>query len=223
MTAIDGAIFLSAGIPDVQRGAEFAATAQPIAIAAAVSSLVYVALGRRRIVWGGHPSITPMVWAVAEELGVRYGEWVSLFQSRHFRDHFPEDNAKFQNVTYTEDLGERHASLLRMRQEMFSSVPFSAGVFIGGMQGILDEHDLFVASHPGALVIPIASSGGASLDLYRRLGSADSHLTSDLDYIGLLHRRLGIGVSEKRYESPADQPADMEQRIWQPEPRPRRT
>src|SRR5712691_11730836 len=94
------AIFLSAGVPDPNRGPQYAKTADTVAIAAAVNALVHVTLGRRILVWGGQPAITPMIWAVAEGLGIDYGGWVKLYQSEFFRDEYPEDNQKFQNVTY---------------------------------------------------------------------------------------------------------------------------
>src|SRR3954471_14302168 len=112
---MDDAIFLSAGIPDPLRGPQYAITAEPVAICAAVSALVHVTLGRRPLVWGGHPAITPMVWAVAENLGINYGKWVKLYQTRFFEDEFPEDNQRFENVTYTDDVEhDRNKSLLLM-------------------------------------------------------------------------------------------------------------
>src|SRR3954447_11345320 len=86
------AIFLSAGVPDPTRGAEYAQTADTVAITAAVSALVHVTLGRRLLVWGGQPAITPMIWVIAEGLGIEYGGWVKLYQSKHFKDEYPEDN-----------------------------------------------------------------------------------------------------------------------------------
>jgi hypothetical protein len=81
-------IFLSAGVPDPKRGPEYAASADTVAIASAVSALVYVTLGRRVLVWGGQPAITPMIWIVAQDIGVDYGRWVHLYQSRYFKDEF---------------------------------------------------------------------------------------------------------------------------------------
>src|SRR3954447_18809239 len=110
------AIFLSAGVPDPTRGAEYAQTADTVAITAAVSALVHVTLGRRLLVWGGHPAITPMIWVVAQDVGVDYGCWVRLYQSSYFEDEFPEDNQRFRNVTFTQDIGsDREQSLLAMR------------------------------------------------------------------------------------------------------------
>lgn len=55
-------IFLSASVPRVGRG-NFHESADPFLIQFAVRELLTVALGRRQIVWGGHPAITPMIWA----------------------------------------------------------------------------------------------------------------------------------------------------------------
>ena len=73
------AIFLSASVPVVGRG-DFYESADPFLIQTAVREFVSVALGRRLIVWGGHPAITPMVWAVCEDLGVSYASAVVLYQ-----------------------------------------------------------------------------------------------------------------------------------------------
>src|SRR3546814_6872396 len=64
------AILLSAGVPDPKRGPQYAATADTVAITAAVSSLVHVTLGRRLLVWGGQPAITPMIWVVSQDIGI---------------------------------------------------------------------------------------------------------------------------------------------------------
>jgi hypothetical protein len=65
------AVFLSASVPVIGR-ANYYKTADPFLIQRAVREFVNVALGRRLIVWGGHPAITPMVWAVCEDLGIHY-------------------------------------------------------------------------------------------------------------------------------------------------------
>ena len=154
------AVFLSAGVPDPNRGPEYAATADTVAITAAVTALVHVTLGRRLLVWGGQPSITPMVWAVAEGLGVDYGAWVKLYQSEFFRDDFPEDNERFRNVTYTPNVNENLAQSLRvMREKMFTDFDFKAAVFIGGMGGIVAEYELLQQLQPTAAITPVLSTG----------------------------------------------------------------
>ncbi|MFD2649196.1 hypothetical protein ACFSX5_15510 [Devosia albogilva] len=209
------AIFLSAGIPDPKRGPEYAATADTVAIAAAVSSLVHVVLGRRRLVWGGHPAITPIVWAMAEELGVEYGQWVNLYQSNLWEDEFPEDNKRFRNVTYVEAVGvDVDKSVEAMRQRMLTEHEFSAAVFIGGMKGIVDEYELFNKLHPDAAVVPVVSTGGAAIEVGRISAIKDPDLEKDLDYVSLFHRHLDISVREQRYADPALQPDAVEERYW---------
>lgn len=210
-------IFLSAGVPDSRRGAEYAKTADTVAIAAAVSALVHVTLGRRLLVWGGHPAITPMVWVVAEGLGLDYGGWVKLYQTLYFKDEFPEDNERFQNVTYTDDVNnDREASLTLMRERMFKEHAFDAAVFIGGMSGVTAEFELFKAFQPEAKVLPVLSTGGAVLSLSDRVPTASSDLADDLDYVSLFHRHLNVSVREQRYNRPEDQPPDIAQRLWSP-------
>ena len=214
---MEQAIFLSASVPDPRRSPHFAETADTVAITSAVSALVHVTLGRRTLVWGGHPAITPMIWLVAESIGVDYGSWVSLYQSKHFSDQFPEDNERFQNVTYTEEIeNDRNKSLLEMRQQMLSENRFAAAVFIGGMDGVLEEFDIFRQLQPDAAVVPVASTGGAAIDLARQLPHVDNDLVNDFDYIAVFHRHLNIPVLEDRYNRPADQPIEPEQRLFQP-------
>jgi hypothetical protein len=211
------AIFLSAGVPDPIRGPEYANTADPVAIAAAVSALVHVTLGRRLLIWGGQPAITPMIWVVAEALGLDYGGWVKLYQTRYFEDEFPEDNKNFQNVTYTDDVeGDREKSLLAMRERMLTDHTFQAAVFIGGMGGIIDEFEMFRRLQPSAVVLPVVSTGGAVLKVADRMPTFDRDLADDLDYIALFHRHLGISVRERRYTRPEDQPPAIDERLWEP-------
>lgn len=213
--SVTEAIFLSASIPDPKRDEQAARTAEPVAIAAAVSALLHVTLGRRLLVWGGHPAITPMVWAVAEGLGADYGAWVTLYQSEHFEDEFPEDNERFHNVVYTPDIGhDRARSLKLMRTRMFSDVRFAAAVFIGGMRGIVDEFEMLSRLQPSVRLVPVVSTGGATLAVAERLPPLPDDLRSDLDYVALFHRNLSVDVREARYRRPSDQPTTVEARLW---------
>jgi hypothetical protein len=212
---LEHAVFLSASVPDPKRGPEFVSTANAIAITAAVTALVHVTLGRRLLVWGGHPAITPMIWVVAEQMRVDYGAWVRLYQSQHFKDDFPEENKGFNNVVYTDDIErDRERSLRAMRERMFKDNNFDSAVFIGGMAGVIDEFQLFRGYQPRAHVIPVLSTGGAVLELSRYLTFPYGDLIDDLDYVALLHRHLNISVKEMRYHSPADQPAAVKLRLW---------
>jgi len=211
------AIFLSAGVPDPRRGPEYAATADTVAITAAVSALAYVALGRRRLIWGGHPAITPMILVLCEGMGVDYAEWVTLYQSEFFKDEFPEDNERFRNVVLTEKLKTgRDPSLQLMRERMFYENEFAAAVFIGGMGGVIAEYEMFKRLQPLAKVIPVTSTGGASLDVAAKLGELPSDFSAQRDYVALFHEHLDISVKEERFRSPREQPAAVEDRFWSP-------
>jgi len=159
-------IFLSASIPLKERDSKYFDTADIIAIRDAVIALATVVLPKHRVIWGGHPSITPIINHVMERLGFSIQEHVLLYQSRFFEKHFPEDNNRFQNVIFTENTLEKDSSLLLMRKQMFSENTFVAGVFIGGMEGIEDEYKLFRKFHPEAIVLPVASTGAASKIVY---------------------------------------------------------
>jgi hypothetical protein len=202
---VQGAVFLSASVPDPQREPEYAATADTVAIAAAVSALVYVTLGRRTLIWGGHPAITPMIWIIAEDMGIEYGAWVKLYQSSYFQDEFPDESNRFANVTYTEAVdGDRERSLRAMRERMFRENRFGAAVFIGGMGGIIEECELFRKTQPRAHLIPVASTGGASSEVANRFGYTRGPLWDEMDYVRLFHGKLGIPIDEKRFAKPDD-------------------
>ncbi len=211
----DGAIFLSAGVPDPNKS-HFMGEADPAAISAVVSALLYVTLGRRKLVWGGHPSITPMVWAYAEALEIDYGAWVKLYQSGFFKDDFPEETAKFDNVVITPKIeGDVTASLAVMRHQMLNETKFGAAIFVGGMGGIMDEYARFKELAPQAAILPIMSAGGAARILGEQL-VADAAFAQQLDYVALLHERLEIDPNERRYATPAEQPSVLADRMRNP-------
>jgi hypothetical protein len=192
------AIFLSASVPIPGRG-NFYQSADAFLIQYAVREFVSAALGRRLIVWGGHPAITPMVWSVCEDLGVDYAQAVVLYQSRFFQDQFPEENRYFGNVVYVDAVpGDREASLARMREAMISREDLSAAVFIGGMEGIFDEHTLCTQFHPQMTVLPVPAPGGAARQLAESLGIVDQTKLHDVDFAQLFHIQLGIAPNESR-------------------------
>ena len=215
---MDDCIFLSASVPDPRRAPEFAESSNSVAITAAVRALIHVTLGRRVLVWGGHPAITPMIKVVAEEMGFDYGKWVKLYQSLYFKDQFPEDNLAFKNVVYTENIGnDLGNSLLYMRERMFAENKFKAAVFIGGLGGIVDEFKLFQNFHSDKNIVPVLSTGGATLKVAELMNKQlDSQLHNDLDYVRLFHNRLGVSTKEDRFISPDVQPVEIEARYWKP-------
>jgi hypothetical protein len=186
------AIFLSASIPVIGRG-DYFQTADPFLIQTAVREFLTLALGRRRIIWGGHPAITPMVWAVCEDLGVNYADAVVLYQTRFFEELFPDENKHFANVKFFDAVeGDKEASLLTMRRAMLSRSDLEAAVFIGGMEGILVEHSLFTELNPSAKVFAVPSPGGAARQLAQTLHHLSEADITNVDFARLFYEKLGI-------------------------------
>ena len=81
---------------------------------------------------------------------------------------------------------------------MLTSTSFDAAVFIGGMEGILDEYDLFKQLHPGAKCVVIGNTGGAARHLATKINYQVPHDIGPLDFMSLLYRELAISPLEKR-------------------------
>jgi hypothetical protein len=152
-------------------------------IAAAVTALISAAFERDwSIVFGGHPSIVPLVFMVARELD-RKGI-VTIYQSNYFVNHLSRAAGSLAEQGYGEivlvphDPGEippaegepvdaRRCprSLARMREVMVSHPGSQALVVIGGDTGVLDEYEIFRRANPLLPAIPIGFPGGAAREL----------------------------------------------------------
>jgi SLOG cluster3 family len=200
---MNGEIFLSASVPSPARaGGRYFATANPLLIRLAVRELVRAVLGRKKLVWGGHPAITPMVWAICEDLGLDYGEWVILYQSRFFEELYPEENKEFKNVIFVDaaagkdEVESRENSLKVMREAMLSRPGLDAGVFIGGMDGVEIEFEVLRRWHPTAGVVPVAATGGAARELAQKIGGFD---LDDTNFHALFEKTLFTVKPEHSY------------------------
>ncbi|WP_246501340.1 SLOG domain-containing protein [Cloacibacterium caeni] len=195
-------IFLSASIPLPERDSKYIDTADIIAIRDAVIALTTVVLPHHRLVWGGHPSITPLVYYVMKKLNLNIQEHVTIYQSKFFEKYFPEDNNKFNNVILTDVIdNDRDKSLLHMRERILDEFEFSAAVFIGGMEGIEGdkekgiegEYKMFIDRHPQALILPIASTGAATKIIYDNLlpeEQKNERFLKDYGYMSLFQKFL---------------------------------
>lgn len=178
-------IFLSASIPTVGR-APFDDEIRKYEIRESVVALVgscYEA--DLDLVFGGHPAITPLVHHAARAVerlqNQDRDDWtITIFQSEHFFKYFvPEvfefqklSGRNFQTITpykmdVQTDFDRRRVSQLsvaKMRDAMINldRYDFTAGVFIGGMEGIIDEFDRFGSQFDGVPQFPISSTGGAT-------------------------------------------------------------
>lgn len=212
-------IFLSASIPLPGRHPKYYETADIIAIRDAVIALATISLNNYRIIWGGHPSITPLIYYVIEKTLINKLErddWdsplnkeekdfietqlkgeiqqhVQLYQSLYFKNEFPPENEMFQNVVLTDNLGDIPSSIQHLRQRMFFENDFVAAVFIGGMDGIEVEYNMFKEYHPKALLLPIASTGAATKIVYEQLLPKElknERLLKDYGYLSMFQKLL---------------------------------
>lgn len=159
--------FLSASIPDPTRDVRYVDTADVTAIREAVIALAAAVCRRGRLVFGGHPAISPLVLLVARNLGVEAR--VRIYQSEYFRALIPPESAGFPDLVWTPAQHEdRNASLAVMRERMLGEGPFEAAVFIGGMEGVEEEFELFRKRWPRTAVFPIATTGAAAKLLFTR-------------------------------------------------------
>lgn len=144
-----------------------------------------------------------MIWSICEDLDVDYSEAVVLYQSEEFKGRYPEENNHFNNVVFTDAVpGGEKASLQKMREEMLSRDDLIAAVFIGGMEGVEDEHELFRKFHPDAKVLPVPSPGGAALKLAKDYGYFDEADLSDVDFAQLFHSHLTLEGKVQRAPKP---------------------
>lgn len=172
-------IFLSASIPLPERDPRYYETADVIAIRDAVIALCSTVLPNYRLIWGGHPSITPLVNYVLQKLNMEVQDHVLLYQSKFFEKFYPEDNNKFENVILTPVSEERDLSLRTMRELMLGGKEFAAGIFIGGMEGVEDEYKMFKKFHPNAIIIPLASTGAAAKIIYENSINKNKRFLTD--------------------------------------------
>lgn len=188
-------IFLSAGVPTIDRPHQFYDTADVIAIRDSVIALASTVLAVKgyHLIWGGQPAITPLIALVLERYKLEMTNRVTLYQSYEYEKFFPKENANVGNIVYTEKKENPQASLLLMRKKMIGENDFEAAVFIGGMEGIIEEYELFKEFHPDVPCLPIASTGAAAKILYdKHPGEFDERLLSELSYTSLFKELLGL-------------------------------
>lgn len=163
-------VFLSASFPSGERGKRFEPY-DPAAISAAVRALARaIMLAGGRIVFGAHPTISPLILFVAGEFEVEGA--IDIYQSARFADQIPEETRRLVELGYgdlhmvdADPSGDLGVSLELMRRAMLTEQDVTAGVFVGGMEGIRDEYDLLAELRPSAARLPLTAPGGAARGL----------------------------------------------------------
>lgn len=179
------AVFLSASFPSGERGKAF----EPYdagAISDAVSAYVRVVLsGGDSLVFGGHPTITPLVLLVAGEVGVR--EKVIIYQSRWFANAITPETYRLEElglgtIRWVESGEDLEESLASLRETMLQEVELLGGAFVGGMKGILTEFEMFRELWGGKPALPVVAPGGAARQLMEKAADVlPDNLIADLE------------------------------------------
>jgi len=188
-------VFLSASVPLPSRNSAYFNTADVIAIRDAVRALTIVIIEQKaELVFGGHPAISPMIRLQIAQAGMPVGDRVVMFQSRFFERVFPDDNAAFERVILTDAVdGDKQKSLVHMRETMLSG-PFNCGIFIGGMEGVEEEYEMFKRIQTSVPAYPIASTGAAAAILFKAdttIRSRHPELQDEFSYISLMRSLVG--------------------------------
>jgi hypothetical protein len=177
----------------MEINADYVDHALPDRIRAAVVELTRVALKRpqMRLAFGAHPSISPMILQVARDMNAP-PDSILVFQSNAYRQIIPGSTLEFANwscgqliltaeqpeapfIATPTSTGKKlrrlspYANSLRFMRELMVSVPGTCGaVFVGGMNGVEDEADIFSRFQQGQPRFTLPSTGSAAELLYRK-------------------------------------------------------
>ncbi|GAA3893236.1 hypothetical protein GCM10022381_38670 [Leifsonia kafniensis] len=161
---MSGTIFLSASFPNGNRPGE-SGVFFPADIAAAASAVVEGTLrSGGRLVFGGHPTITPLVLNIASML--QAGDRILCYQSLHFEGQFTDEMIRLIGeegavAKLTPDEGELKLSLMVLREDMLAN-QFQGAFFVGGMSGIRDELAILQRIQPATPMFAFQAPGGAA-------------------------------------------------------------
>lgn len=179
-------IFLSASIPVAERHPKYFETCDLTAIRDAVVALTSIVIKDYRLIWGGHPAITPIISRVLKTFGCNVSDHMWLYQSKWFDNEFPEENADIPMIILTAKKDDQYESLKEMRTQMIGENKYAAAFFIGGMEGVEEEYYLLKSIHPDCPIFPIASTGAAARIIFDKQDSHyDVELLGNLAYMSL--------------------------------------
>jgi hypothetical protein len=154
-------------------------SAQPQRIRLAVMEFTKTALMRHaQLIFGAHPAISPMVLDAARNAGAQ-PDSILIFQSDFFAGRIPGSTLELSDwsagrLFFTPQQSAdrlcdaRSLSLTEMRFIMVSPSNLRGAIFVGGMEGVEEEAELFKSAHPTLPRYAIGSTGSAALDLFDR-------------------------------------------------------
>lgn len=183
-------IFLSASIPTIGR--EYYEDSNPLIIREAVVAFARVCMEYNiEFYFGGHPAISPLVYQIAKNyLGDKVAP-IRIYQSEWFKDSIPTEVKYYGNIVWTSKCEDIATSVQLMRKQMFEeNRDTCCAVFIGGMEGIIDEANRIKSLCPDIRLLPIASTGCASAIVYEMLEIHDADMESNIVYLKVFRKLL---------------------------------
>lgn len=178
-------VFLSASYPSKERDPAYAETADVRAISNAVVELVRTVFeAGGSLVFGGHPTISPLVLQIAESQRIPLGEdgapRLRIYQSAVFEGREPlaskrigelkigerieTEGVEGESPVYHGETLDRKSvakSLERMHRQMLEDNRPVGAVFIGGMEGVEEEFHI-AGEFPTVRRYLVAAPGGAA-------------------------------------------------------------
>jgi len=169
----------------VETNKRYVDAARPVQVRSAVVALTRSLLmrpGRIRLVFGAHPAISPIVLSVAHDVQPEGTEpRILIFQSQYFERELPDSTLHLANwdagllvftpvkrVKGKQREAWRVPSLELMRKLMVSVPNMQGAIFIGGMEGVMAEAEVFQVRNPDKQIIPIPSTGSAAAELWKK-------------------------------------------------------
>ncbi len=165
-------VMLSASMPD-----DLAQTPRSQDLMSVIALLTHeIAAADGRIIFGGHPSITPLIRQALSSAG-KTGV-ADLYQLRRFEQSAPQeirDKNIFPQIEWIDPKGSIDDELGEMREKMAQAS--AAAIFIGGKTsgslsktaGIRDEYQRFLKHHPDGPVYLVGLMNGETLNIIRKL------------------------------------------------------
>ena len=183
-------IFLSASIPTVGR--EYYEGSNPLLIREAVVAFTRVCMEYNiEFYFGGHPAISPLVYQIAKNYLMDKEAPIRIYQSAWFKDKIPSEIKYYGNIVWTPKCDNIGDSVQLMRDKMFEeNKDTCCAVFIGGMDGIIEEAKKISSLCPGIKLLPIASTGCASAFVYSKYGIDDIDMESNVVYLSVFRKLL---------------------------------
>ncbi|MEX1365130.1 MAG: hypothetical protein AB1Z98_18520 [Nannocystaceae bacterium] len=185
------ALFLSASIPyertsgTPEQRQKNASYLPPLRteIRSAIVQLARFAFARDiQLVFGGHPAISPLILQATRAVPDTGRLRVAIFQSAMFHRVMPQATVDLATeragkIVWTEGHGSAigeappdpariASSLERMREQMIAMPGLVAGIFVGGMDGVEAESEIFGRVQPQLPRYSLAGTGGAAKILF---------------------------------------------------------